>query len=362
MFRKSHLTAFACAITLTSPLAFASPHPIDTHELDDEIAREEARTEARNEFHETRKDTRGIPGDLSLRPHDESTQNQSNAVERANDRVGALADGPITGGVESKSYKDYKQPAETCEWFCNPSVFTDYSYINIDDHRKYGSDGYTNSWSGGFDFTTKGNILLGALYSFSRDSLGSALLHAETHTDTHFISLYAAKNFWKFLNIGVSGGYGHTEVESVLHSFDGFKGRDSASDVDTWSVSPFIGISKRFGALSTSFTTTYLFSSSETDAPNRSSTTQTGKLAFDFKLGYAVTEKLTIFGTARFIKVVDYEEASPDFPEDRSWATFGTKITYRVTEPFEIFGAYAYDAFNTSYDNHTGRVGMSYSF
>jgi hypothetical protein len=362
MLRKSLALAAVTAVFSSLPqTGNASPLPVAPPPHIEPV--DDSSLEAR-EFLDRRISASLRPGDIHLQLHFPADRDAQKNIARADERLTEINQGPVTGGIESKSFKDYKQaPAsEKCEWFCNPSVFTDYSYINIDDHRKFGSDGYTNSWSGGFDFTTKYDILLGALYSFSHDSLGSAFLNSETHTDSHFVSIYAAKSFLSFLNVGVSGSYGHSEIESELHAADGFRGRTTASNVDTWNVSPFVGVSHRWGAFSTSFTTSYLYSMSDTSAPNRDTVSHTGKVAFDLKLGYAITERLKLVGTARYTQAVVYEEADRDFPEDRSWATFGGKIIYRVTDPLELFAQYAYDAFNTSYDNHTVRGGMSYSF
>lgn len=270
------------------------------------------------------------------RPDNPSDRTNLRAVERSVERLMEL---PTTAGASiSRDNKEVAKPRES-EWFRNPSFFLEYDYIRTNDERPVGPDGHTHSGQIGFDFTVPADVLVGLIYSYSKQDLNSNLPQS-TETDSHFVSGYLAKSFAGWLNVGITGGWGTNEVDT--------RGAPGA-DFDTWSVTPYFGVFHSWGSWSFSSTATYLYQ----DANNAS----TGKVAVDLNVKYALTEKFSISGLTRLNQMVD------DVPgEDDNWLTLGGKISYKITDRADIFLGYEYDALNDNYQNHTGRTGFSYSF
>lgn len=271
---------------------------------------------------------------FGARPDNPSDRINLRAVERSVERLMEL---PTTAGA-SVSKNTVETPQES-GWFRNPSFFLEYDYIRSNDERPVGPDGHTHSGQIGFDFTVPADVLLGLIYSYSKQSLDSDL-PTGTETDSHFISAYLAKSFAGWINVGVSSGWGTNEVET--------QGAPD-TDFDTWSVTPYLGVFHSWGSCSFASTATYLYQDSNN--------ANTGKVAVDLNLKYALTEKFSISGLTRLNQMVDNVPG-----EDDNWLTLGGKIGYRVTERADVFVGYEYDAFNDNYQNHTGRTGFSYSF
>jgi hypothetical protein len=292
--------------------------------------------------------------DQVARPDAASYRINSFDTDRAVDVLMGL---PVTAGVESLPVSAGKEmrpmaPAPVTEWFSHPSFYAEYDYINSHDKRDAGADSETNSAVVGFDFITIDNILLGFTYSYSNRDADISPLGLPDNEDSHFFSLYTAKTFWQWLNVGVSGGYGYTSTST--------QGADSGNE-DTWTLSPFVGVSHSWGAFSASLTASSIHtwrSTHDTPAGAGNADDDTGKVGVALKLGYAVTEKLKLQVTGKYVGMAYYEPANQALPEARDWATFGGKATYRVTQHFDVYLGYAYDAFNDSYSNHNVQAGL----
>ncbi|MDQ3622427.1 MAG: autotransporter domain-containing protein [Verrucomicrobiota bacterium] len=218
-----------------------------------------------------------------------------------------------------------------------------------DDDRALGFDGTTHSFQIGGDFSTIGGLLLGAIYSYSSQDLESEGLDADSDIDSHFVSVYLSKNFANWFNVGVVGGYGSTDVDTQLRN----PSQDLHSDFDTWTVTPFLGVAHTWGAFSASVSASYMWSYADRDSE---------RFMTDLTLGYAITDSLSISGSAKYNNVTDAPESAPGLSEDDEWVTFGGKASYRITEMFGVYAAYEYDAFNTNYENHSMRGGLTLAF
>lgn len=289
--------------------------------------------------------------DQVARPDAASYRINSFDTDRA---VDALMSLPVTAGMESS--KEVKQvapaAAPVCVWFCHPSFYAEYDYINSHDKRALGADSETNSAVVGFDFLTIYDILLGFTYSYSNRDADVSPIGLPDNENSHFFSLYTAKTFGQWLNIGVSGGYGYTSTETV--------GADSGNE-DTWSLSPFIGVAHTWGAFSGSLTASSVHTWTSThDTPTGvgNADDATGKVGVALKLGWAATERLKLQVTAKYTGMAYYETVTPALPESRDWATFGGKATFRVAQHCDVYLGYAYDAFNSSYNNHNVQAGF----
>jgi hypothetical protein len=294
--------------------------------------------------------------DQAARPDAPSYRISSFDTDRA---VDALMSLPVTAGVASLPVtgKEQVAPAPAPNlWFAHPSFYAEYDYINSKDQRTNGADSITNSGVVGFDFVTIHEFLVGFTYSYSNRDANVSPLGLPDNEDSHFFSLYMAKSFGQWLNVGVSGGYGYTSTETL--------GADSGNE-DTWTLSPFVGVSHSWGAFSASLTGSSIHtwtSTHDTPAGVGNTDDETGKVSVALKLGYAATERLKLQVTAKYVGMPYNEPATLGLPEARDWATFGGKVTYRLTEHFDLYAAYAYDAFNDSYHNHNVQAGFTASW
>jgi len=273
--------------------------------------------------------------------------------------VDALMSLPVTAGVEALPVSKEVAPAPApahCVWFCHPTVYAEYDFISSEDKRENGADSDTNSAVVGFDFLTIYDILLGFTYSYSNRDADESPIGLPDNENSHFFSLYTAKNFWEWVNIGISGGYGYTSLETV---------GDDAGNEDIWSISPFVGLAHTWGPFSASVTPTWTHTwTSINDTPPGAGTgdDKTGKITIPFKVGYALTERLKVQVTAKYIGITNYNSSTPDLPEAHSWANFGGKLSYQACKALSVYVEYSYDAFNDSYSNHNVHTGFTYAW
>jgi opacity protein-like surface antigen len=237
------------------------------------------------------------------------------------------------------------------------SLSGEYNYLNTNDSRLLGSDTQTNGMTVGALGIFNRDTVLGLNYSYNRVDSATNIFGNFNNSDQHFISLIAAKNFMQFLTIGFAGGYGHTDI--AVRSAAATAG----ADVETWSISPFIALSYKTGRLTTSLTTMYQYQNDRTTATGIIPITDdTNKLAVALRASYAATESLKLEGSVKFTEILSGSGQSVGLPVGRNWTTFGAKVSYRVSQPVEIYGSYSYDAFNQFLDTHTVNAGLRYSF
>lgn len=282
-----------------------------------------------------------------------ATRIQGSAIDRVLLRVHDQSLGATAGTTTKGSYKEYKdkQPVEPeCVWFCNPSVFGDYRYTNTDDMREIDMDSNTSAGTGGFDFMTVGDLMVGAIFSYNRIDTVSEFLRATSKSDAYFVNMYLAKTFAQFLTLGVTGGYGHTDVITRVRGVD----RPLlvvAADSDSWSVSPFITMSYVADAFFASLTSSYLYVHTGSD--------DTSKIAFQLNTGYNLTEWLTAEINGKYTLNVAGPDTEPG--EDDYWVGVGGKLTAHLTSHLSLYTSYGFD-FNTDFQEHSVVGGLSYAF
>jgi opacity protein-like surface antigen len=273
------------------------------------------------------------------------------AIEQATDPTirqnNAAHAGVSTYG--GKTTKEYVEAEEECVWFCNPTLFVEYNYINTSDDRRLGSDADTHSFMIGGDFSTVWDLLIGGIYTYTDQDLNSSGARSDSDIESHYFALYLAKTFMNFLNVGVVGTYGTTDIHTQQRNpSDSFN-----SDIDTWSVSPFVGASHTWGAFSAGLNATYMWADSQNNS-ERFATTLT--------LSYAVTEQLVLSTSARYNIVTDSPNLQGPLTEDDDWLTVGGKISYRITDMVTLYAGYEYDALMEHLENHSARGGISLTF
>jgi hypothetical protein len=236
------------------------------------------------------------------------------------------------------------------------SISGEYNFINTNDSRLFGSDLDTHSISLLGSAFLNGNTFLSLGYSYNNATSGVNILGTSSHSDAHFFSVVAARSFG-FLSIGVAGGYGNTDYRINNRPLG-----ITDANMDTWTVSPFVTGSYRTGRLTSSLTVAYEYENDRTTAIGFKNTDDTGKITVALRETFAISEALKLQAFAKFTDVLHGITQLPGLPQQRAWATFGTKVSYFVTKPFEIYAGYSYDAFNRYLETHTATAGVKYSF
>ena len=288
----------------------------------------------------------------STRPDDRGFANTDIGVFQA---VDILANAPTSAGVHSTGKgKGYIPPTSAGPVF---SLFSEYNYINSNDTRAVAGDTQTHSITLGGAALFHGDTLLGLNYSYSNGAARRNAAGTSAQTDANFITLVAARSFWRFMTVGVAGTYGHTDFD--INATAG--GGKSHAFSDTWGVSPFLSASYKSGPLVTSLTTIYQYQNDELHTAGTTSN-DTGKFSVALHSTWSITERLKLQASAKYNQIIQGLNDTPGLPEGRHWATFGGKLSFNASKSLELYAGYAYDAFNVFLEDHTVNGGLRYSF
>lgn len=291
--------------------------------------------------------------DQAARPDNPALRISRSVVDYVDERLRDHNKAVTAGMASSKEIEHVvPPPAPANEWFSHPSVFVEYDYIYSNNKQSNGANSHTNSATAGFSFFTKYDIFLGLTYQYSDRDAGLGSVNFPDSENSDYFSLYLAKTFWKWLNIGVSGGYGYIATSR--------QGTDSGSE-NSWILSPYVGVLHSWGAFSVSLTTLHQYVWTNAFLQPRDASDETGTVVVTLRLGYAVTERLAVEATAAYDGITTHKPAAQNLSA-RNWATFGAKLTYSLIGPLNVYGGFAYDAFNQSYNNYTAQAGLSYSW
>ena len=251
------------------------------------------------------------------------------------------------------------------EGFQNPWIGVDYGFSYSEDQRELGYTSYLHmaTLSGGF--TTYFNIDVGAMFMYTatdgRDIGGDAFSG----------SIWASRPIFDWLYFGVSGSYTSGDQDTFQRNVW------TATDSDTWAVSPFLMFIYQTGPWTLSCSPTYVASFQDTDlhqdfasdsfdqfgvsfepdsAPGQDSTTH--KLVVANRIGYKFSDAFSATVNISPNIVLGYE--GPD--QEDFWVNTGLKLKYNVSEALDIYGKYSYDLFHSDYENHNVNVGLDYNF
>ena len=291
--------------------------------------------------------------------HPNAPGNRPDSRADANNNIGIfqavdiLADAPTSAGVRSTG-KRMAPPAPGPVF----SLYSEYNYIDSDDSRALAGDTKTHSVTIGGTALFHGDTLLGLNYSYSNSAAVRNALGTSSQSDANFVSLVAAHSFWRFLSIGVAGGYGHTDLD--INATNG--GGKLRGYTDTWSVSPFLSAAYKCGPLVSSLTVMYQYEDDQTRAGGQKINDDTGKFNVALRETYSITERLKLQATAKYTQAVVGLNNTPGLPEGRHWATFGGRLSYNVSKALEVYAGYTYDAFNVFLKDHTATGGVRYTF
>lgn len=267
------------------------------------------------------------------------------ATSRHVDRLRELRAKGATAGAESKESKEVKEVAPP-EDSLNLSVYGEYSHIISNDKRRLDTDSITNAGSGGVDLTL-GKTLVGLIYYYSHISMDSEFLRSNTSSDSHFVSLYAAHPLNDFLSVGLTGGYGHTDVEVRLKRPRLTRG----SDTDSWSGSPFVSLAYASGDFYASLTTTYQYLHTDQD--------DSGQLNVQVAAGYQITEWLSAELNGKFSQML--HNSRNGVPEDDNWYGVGAKFKQNITPNLALYEAYEFKV-NDTFEENMITGGLTYAF
>ena len=271
---------------------------------------------------------------------------QDSATDRIVERLREVKSSGATAGAESKDSKESKEVAPPQSLFGNYSVYGEYSYLHSNDMRSLDMNSITNSGTGGFDMTID-KTLVGLIYSFSHASGSSDFLKANSSSDSNFVSIFAAQPVTDFLAVGLTAGYGHTDVTVSL--------RDPffrvGSDSDAWTASPFFSLSYAHNNFYTSLTTTFQYLHTDAD--------DSCQLNFLVNAGYHFTDWLSGEINGKFTQSL--HNTRDGFPEDDDWFSVGAKLKQNITTKFSVYEQYQYNV-NQSFSQHMMTGGLSYSF
>jgi hypothetical protein len=287
--------------------------------------------------------------DQAARPDNSALRMSRSVVDYIDERL-LDYNKAVTAGMASgkQMLQAVPPPASVNEWLSRPNLFAEYNYIYSNDKRANGADSHTNSATACFSFYTKYDILLGLTYQYNgRDGDPSPLNFPDSENDNYF-SLYLAKTFWQWVNVGVSGSYGYISTSRL--------GTDTGSE-DAWILTPYVGVGHNWGAFSASLRTLYQYTWTNAYLQPGDAGDQTARVVVSLTLGYRLTEKLAVEGTAAYVGMTTYKPAPQNLPEARNWATFEAKATYALIGPLNVYLGFAYDAFNQSYNNYTAQGG-----
>ena len=287
----------------------------------------------------------------STRPDDRGFANTDIGVFQG---VDILANAPTSAGVRTRTTsKGYIPPLAGPLY----SVFSEYNYIKSNDVRAVAGDTQTHSVTLGGSALFHGDTFLGLNYSYSNGAAKPNNVGTSAQTDAHFVTLVAAKSFWRFMSVGVAGTYGHTDID--LNATAG--GGKSHAFSDTWGVSPFLSASYKSGPVVTSLTTMYQYQNDELHN-NGTTSNDTGKFTVALRPTWSITERLKLQASAKYNQIIQGLNDTPGLPEGRHWATFGGRLSFNPSKSLELYAGYTYDAFNVFLEDHTVTGGLRYSF
>jgi hypothetical protein len=293
---------------------------------------------------------------------------------------------PISAGVsmDKNIISTIMAPDESkaSEWFKSPTPYLTYQYTNQSDKRPNfaGYDGDINSVQVGLDFLTLGNVLVGAVYTGTVSNLkydeGRVNGIDSYDSESHSINIYASKTFADWFLLGATTGYTKSHSSQTDEVF--LPSVISTLNGDGFSVAPFIGAYRTWGAWTVATVPTYLLQTATFQEERVNSTNPAdqsgGTLIWKNKVDYAVNEKVILGLKMDFNQVLHVNgvgAVSPTLPTtaspsdkriDDNWVTFGPKATFYPFEKWEVNLAYENDLFNQTYDNHRLTFGTSYAF
>ncbi len=309
-------------------------------------------------------------------------------------------------GVDSS--KKIVAKSDDDDWFSDPVTYSNYQYSRQQNNGDpgVGLDGDQNGGTVGLDFISKWKTIVGCNFTYTNRDLnsygtetgnGTGIVSAPTthfndSANSYFISSYIAKNFSDWVNIGGSLTYGHSDIvyrDSAPAGVESFNfdpdlifslnipaaAFSQGTHEDTVGLSPFVGISHTFGAISFSSTPTYIwqynhytFGTPHTQYGDLPAPSATRTISSTFlwlnNVEYALTDKITLSARFDWTRVVSAAQLTygGTVPVSNDWVTIGPGVTYQFNPQGKVNLEFGHDVFSRTSDDYHIKTGVTYAF
>lgn len=353
---------FAFAVWIGAPSASASPYPSDPSSDFDSQEKE-------------RRDS-GATSNLSAsNPHSivNSTFNQffDRLLMAFSVNRGFGLSRPTAGATLLDSETAPEVILKDDSWFSNPAVFADYTYRTANDNRPFGLDSDQHDVNIGLDFETVYGFIAGMMITYSNmqgeanDAPGFPI---DTENETVQLSWFLSKPLNDWLVAGASVGY----ALSDLNQRTGGGVAPADFDIDTVSLSTYLGAVYAWDQFGVASTVSYVYSDATWDPVNQPGATNdfnqsAGSLLWktsgtwfatdwlDFTLAYKMTQILH----ENFNTVAPTGTRS----DDNHFGDVSLRATVLPAANWSVFTGVEYTVFNANYEESVSvQTGATYSF
>lgn len=252
-------------------------------------------------------------------------------------------------------------------WFSSPAVYAEASWTGSNDKRPNGVNSDRLGTLVGFDFVSVHEIVVGLLYGYSHDWGKVDEANADIDNNNNTVTLYAAKNFNKWFNVG--GTLSYTNIDNIV-GVPGIEG-DQGLESDIFSPSIYFGISHTWNAFSFASTVSYLYNAESIDNKVAGAVDfdqSTGNLLWLNKVTYNINDMFAVSGLFNMTQIL-HTNVSDNLPppigstNDHNWGTVGAEFSYYPCQNWEVTTGARYDVFNENYEETvTVSLGATYSF
>jgi hypothetical protein len=300
----------------------------------------------------------------SFAPNFVPTEQTTSAIESAISRASSTS---THLGTDMSKDASAATKLKDNSWFSSPAVYAETSWTGSNDKRPAGVNSDRAAVSVGFDFLTVHDIVIGLLYGYSHDWGQVDESNADIDNNNNTVTLYAAKNFSNWFNVGGTLSYTNIDSEVGTPTTAGDVGLES----DIISPSVYLGLSHTWNALSASSTLSYLYNDESIDNKTPTATDfdqSTGNLLWLNKLSYNISDMFTVSGLFNMTQIL-HSNINDNTPPpagsnvDHNWGTVGAEITCYPAQNWDVTTGVRYDVFNENYqETVTVSLGATYSF
>ncbi len=245
---------------------------------------------------------------------------------------------------------DQNSPKKAGFRFRYPSMGSDASYKTFSDDSPGGFSGSDYSFSLSGDADVYDGWLAGVVYGHvdrqARDGNGTS-----SQTEDHYCTLYLAKQYFGFWNVG-----GYFLYDSSESRLTGATTLNLDSSTDGYTI--YTGVSKAWGKFSASVTTSYVWNNQEVPTDYFQSLT----FVWSNGVGYRITERWSAgFNGSFSITALPDGYVNSPIRDSQSW-TFGPRLSYKATDRLSLSLSYGITDGPSQFNAQTIRLGVGYQF
>ena len=254
--------------------------------------------------------------------------------------------------------------ADESTWFCNPSVFTEYTYTSTRDRRLGGFETDAREGTVGLNFMTYCDVAMSLMVKGGGSASDTTSPgHIVNNAKNDGLTLTAAKN-WNWFLAGVSGSYNGDESRTRTPIGNHYK-----INADGLTVAPFIGAMYVNGDFSFSSLPTYMYSWTKNDFDSTGPTSgddhnNQETFVWQNTANYNVCENLGLGFIANWNRVTHYKKtlSVPTVMGDREWVTLGPKVSYNFSKALSTYASITKDLNSGTFASWQANVGLNYNF